>query len=179
MAGKQRRLLLFTLVVAITASGIGGSAVAGNGKGTRSKPYKLHTLVPLPESKGWKFRVNKSTPNANAAVHGANEFNSPPKPGRQFFMINVTMIYTGPGTSTAFEAGSFGAVGKTNVAYAQGTDDCGVLPNPLDDSTKVFSGGRITGNICFSVRKTDVSSLELFYEPLFSLNNVLKFFALK
>jgi hypothetical protein len=148
------------------------------GYGSRAHPYPIRSVVKLPDGKGWKFRVNKSIPNANALVHAENMFNDPPRRGRQYFIINVTMTYTGKGSSSPFDAGSFDSVGRSNVSYDY-SDDCGVTPKELDSYRKVFSGGSVSGNICFSVRRTDVSSLLLYYEPLFSLRDTQVFFALR
>ena len=122
----------------------------------------MHHLVKLPESGGWYLKVNRVTRNANAAVHAANEFNDPPKAGRQFFMIDVTFVNRSKKKDTILSLGQLSAVGHTNVAYDY-SDYCGVLPHELDDTKTVFPRGRLTGNICFSVRKKDVRSLELYY----------------
>jgi hypothetical protein len=169
------RALLLVLLTATFAA----TAVAATPKGSRTNPYRLHTLVKLPEGEGWKLRVNKSVPNATRVVLAENQFNDRPKAGRQFFMINITLVYTGKGSASAFAAVDLSVVGRSNVAYEGLDDDCGVIPDELDDFKKVFSGGRITGNICFSVRKSDVSSLLLFYEPSFSLRDTQVFFRVR
>lgn len=171
--------LVFALLIA-SVVGVGALALAAGPRGSRGNPYPIHRLVALPESKGWKLRVNKSIPNATALVLAENQFNDRPKAGRQFFMINISLTYTGRGSASAFTSVDLSAVGRSNVAYESGLDDsCGVVPNELEDLKKVFSGGRITGNICYSVRKGDASSLLLFYEPSFSLKDTQVFFKVR
>jgi len=168
-------------LVIIAAVGLGlalvGSTAAGlRGYGSRSNPYPIHHSVSLPGSGGWHLKVNGVLRNANAAVHAANEFNDPPARGHQFFMIRVTYVNRSKKSDEVFSLGELAAVGRTNVAYDY-SDDCGVLPHELDDMKTVFPGGHLTGNICFSVRKKDVASLELYYTPMFSEGDT--FFALR
>jgi hypothetical protein len=144
-------------------------------KGSRGNPIPRHQTVSIPESEGWRIRVNGSVPNATRAVLAENQFNDPPAAGRQFFMINVTATYAGGGKSTLLGGVSFGALGRSNVAYDSG-DSCGVVPKELDTFKDVFTGGKLTGNVCFSVRKSDVASLLLMVEPSISLNDRLVFF---
>ena len=40
-------------------------------------------------------------------------------------------------------------------------------------------GGSISGNLCFSVKKTDVASLLLVVEPAFSFRDVERFFRVR
>jgi len=164
--------------VLAAASLVAGALASG---GSRSHPIALHTLVKLPAANGWYARVNATVPNGTAAVLHENMFNDRPVAGRQFYLINITMSYRGKGSSDLLTAGSFSALGRSNVAYSDdgGTDSCGVTPHELDTFKTVFSGGAISGNLCFSVRRTDVASLELYFEPEFSLNNTKLFFALR
>ena len=106
-----------------------------------------------------------------------NEYNDKPAAGRQFFIINVTLTYAGKGADEALLSLSFYGLGRSNVAYDEG--DCGVIPQELDSMTKVFTGGKITGNLCFSVLRSDVASLLLYVEPSFSFADVRKFFRVR
>jgi len=139
---------------------------------SRSNPYPLGTDGRvLVEGKPWLLRVNSVTPDATAAVLAANQFNDPPLPGRQFFMMSLTYTYQGSGsTDAALLDFDLRAVGASNVSYTTfGTQSrCGVLPDPdLILSTigvSVFTGGSVTGNDCFSVLSGDVSSLVLYQD---------------
>jgi hypothetical protein len=155
-------------------------AAAGTGAGSRSHPYRIRTTHNLRESGGWQLRVNKSIPNATRIVMAENQFNDPPKSGHQFFMISITLKNGGKKVEDAFSAITLSAVGRSNVAYEPGSSDsCGVIRSELDEFKTVFPGGKLTGNICFSVRKRDAARLLLYYEPEFSLNDTQVFFALR
>jgi hypothetical protein len=174
------RTLCLVVVLTTTAVSVSAGFAYGisGGDGSLARPFPLHHFVRLAEGKGWKLRVNSTKPNATAAVQAANSFNKAPKAGRQFFMVNVTMAYAGKGTSTVFQAGQLKALGRASRAYTF-KDTCGVLPNELNEYKKIHAGQLVSGNICFSVKKTDARGLKLFYEPLFSLTNRRVFFALR
>ena len=178
-------VLLFVVVLAAVAS-----ALAAAPRGTRANPYRVHTFVRLPEGRGWKLRVNKTIPNATRAVVGWNKFNSPPRPGDQFFIINISLGYTGvranthfPGTprrgNTPFPPTRLSAVGRSNITYTSITDSCGSVPGALNFGWRVRTGESVSGNICFSVSKTDVRGLLLKYEDTFSLHPKAVFFKLR
>ncbi|MCY4085962.1 MAG: hypothetical protein OXG37_03525 [Actinomycetia bacterium] len=98
-----------------------------------------------------------------------NQFNDPPEAGRQFFIANITATYTGPGSDSFWDA-RLEAVGPSAVAYTSFRDSCGVIPDDFDLST-VFTGGTVTGNICWSVRATDAASLVMFDDDAFDEQN--------
>ncbi len=57
-------------------------------------------------------------------------------------------------------------------------DTCGVIPDEFDAFNEVFSGGTITGNVCWSVRSTDVQSLVLILDEGFGFDGERFFLAL-
>ena len=170
----MKRLRYLLLGLSLGSLAVAGLASASS-YGSRSNPVPKHTSVSIAGSDGWRVRVNSSTPNATAAVLAENEFNDRPAAGRQFFIINVTETYTGKGKSNAMEGLTLSALGRSNVAYDY-SDDCGVVPNEIEDTKDVFSGGSLTGNVCFSVKTSDAPSLLLMTEPGFSLDDTLAFF---
>jgi hypothetical protein len=175
--GPVKKLMALTGTVCATVlAGTATGSVQANGD--RAHPYALHTSVVIPSSHGWKLRVNKSVPNATQLVLRTNMFNDKPARGRQFFMINLTLTYVGRGSSSAFEGLSFKALGRSNVAYDV-SDSCGVTPNELDDFKKVYTGGSMSGNVCFSVKGTDAASLLLLVEPGTSFDDVERFFRVR
>jgi len=171
----KRRIIQAFACAAIALIITATVAQAASPRGSRARPVPLHTAFVIPDSKGWKVRVNSSIPNATKLVLAENQFNDEPAAGRQFYMINVTATYAGSGRSAAFSGLTFSALGRSNVAY-DSSDDCGVTPTEFDDFKKVFSGGSISGNVCFSVKKNDVPSLLLMVEPGFSFDDTLVFF---
>jgi hypothetical protein len=136
-------------------------------------------MYSIPGSHGWRVRVDGSIANANRLIEAENSpFNDPPPPGLQYFIIKVTIRYTGRGSSIWWQDLTFLALGRSNVAYDYSAD-CGLTPNELGDSKHVYSGGTQRGNICFAVKKTDLSSLLLLVEPVFSIEDVEKFFRVR
>ncbi len=165
--------LLFVFVLTVVAS-----ALAGGRKGTHTNPYQVHTFVLLPDGRGWKLRVNKSIPNATRAVVKWNKYNAPPRAGDQFFMINISLGYTGERADTPFNPQRLAAVGRSKITYTSITDSCGSVPGALNFGWRVRSGESVSGNICFSVSKSDVRGLLLKYEDTFSLHPKARFFRL-
>jgi len=159
----MKRWAIVLLALALLAA---ASAALGAGpRGSRGNPYPIRTTVRLPAGQGWKLRVNKSIPNATRLVLDWNRFNTPPKGGHQFFIINITLAYSGKGSASPFAPTHLFAVGRSKVEYSMVDDSCGgSVRGQLNFATKVVAGGRITGNVCFSVWKTDVRSLLHIYE---------------
>ena len=116
---------------------------------------------------GWTITVTAATPDATAQVLAANQFNQPPAPGNQFFMISVSATNTGTGSSTLQSGYAMRAVGASLTTYTTYDNACGVLPAPdvqLEDPLTA-SGGTISGNAaCWAVQSADASSLEMFYQ---------------
>jgi hypothetical protein len=131
-------------------------------KGSIGKPYPMRTTARLPGSGGWSLRVNKSTPNATLAVLGNGTWAV--RPGKQFFLINLTVAYSGKAPRAVFSAYNLFAVGRAGLAYTQVNDNCGDVRNGLDDFKRVPSGSRISGNLCFWVQETDARVLLLKYQ---------------
>jgi hypothetical protein len=131
--------------------------------GARENPYAIGQTGPL--GNNWNLRVNSVTPNASdqvVAYHDPGGFeNKPPPAGAQDFMAQVTLTYTGGGSSNAFDnvLDRLQAEGSHNAPYAYYS--CGVPPAPNFESVSgdLFSGQSITGNVCFQVAVNDVDSL--------------------
>jgi len=172
----RRTTSVFLLIAALVAA---ASAPAAASRGTRANPYRIRTLVRPPDSEGWKLRVNKSVPNATRSVLKWNKFNPPPRAGDQFFIINITLAYSGGGFDIPFAPTRLSAVGRSNITYTATTDSCGGIPEALHFRSRVRSGRNVTGNICFSVSKNDVRGLLLKYESEFSSNQKQVFFRLR
>jgi hypothetical protein len=138
--------------------------------GSRANPLALGQFGPYPTTlapTGWKVRVNSTVPDGTSQVLAANMFNSPPAAAHQFFLINVTFEYDGPGSASAtLLTGDLKAVGSAGTGYAQGSNDsCGVTPDDLDLTgigKDIFTGASITGNVCFSVLSSDAASLKMY-----------------
>lgn len=113
----------------------------------------------------WTLTVIQVISNANSLVQRENMFNDPPKAGNQFFMVRISATYSGPG-SESFSRGSLELVGASQIAYRNFEQSCGVIPDPLS-SRAVFTGGTLTGNLCWEVVRSDVDTLVMYYNRSF------------
>ncbi|MGB3325219.1 MAG: cupredoxin domain-containing protein, partial [Mycolicibacterium fortuitum] len=112
--------------------------------------------------------VLEVTPNADAMVAEANQFNDPPAEGRQYVIARVSITYVGADSGTPWVNLSFRAVGNRNVGYSIGGDGCGVVPDGLSDTPELFEGGQIETNVCWSIETVDVDSLVMYAEQYFA-----------
>ena len=131
-------------------------------QGTRENPIALGKEVALGD--GWRMKVDSANPDATAAILDYDSFNDPPVAGRQYFLVHVTVTFTGQG-SDIFE-GSFRlrAVGAAALGYSGFENGCGDIPDELSEN-EVFTGGTISGNACWEVRSNDAASLVLYDAP--------------
>lgn len=172
------KVALVVLAAAVAAAVlVAAPAGAAGAKGTRAHPYPMRTTVLLPKSHGWKLRVNGAVPNGTRLVLAASKHNFPPPAGEQYFLINVSMIYTGKGRDAPFSAFELTSVGRTGLTYTSLNDDCGTPPKALNDFRKVRSGGKLTGNVCFRVRQQDARGLLL--KAVFTSSAASVFFKLQ
>jgi hypothetical protein len=89
------------------------------------------------------------------AVMAENQFNAAPPEGYRFIGVDVTYAYTGNGSASPFVV-TAKAVGAANV---QLSSDCGVVPGQIDLTSDLFSGGSVTGTICFVAPTADPAML--------------------
>lgn len=141
--------------------GLGSSAtpVSGGATGTRENPIPIGMAVDVGEN--WQVTVLNVEPDATERVLAESEYNDPPEEGRQFFLAEVSITYTGDDSDT-FSSSELSAVGSSSVAYSAYEDSCGEIPDELP-SRELFPGGIITGNVCWSVQSQDVDSLVMYY----------------
>jgi hypothetical protein len=127
------------------------SAVSGGGhdpqpstKGSRDNPLPIGETV---SNQDWQ--VTLGTPReARAEVATANQFNSPPKVGMEYWIVPVTATYTGDKTGSPMFGIAVKFVGSDNRTY---DDRCGVIPDPLSDVGDLYKGGAARGNTCVCV----------------------------
>jgi hypothetical protein len=168
-------LLLASLVVATVVVATAAAATVATVRGTRTNPIPLGKEVALGD--GWKMKVDSATPDATAAVLDFNSFNDPPAAGRQFFMVRVTVTFTGQGSGSFDGAFRLRAVGGAALGYSGFENSCGEIPDELSQN-EVFTGGTISGNACWEVRSSDADSLVLYDAPP-SIVPMRLFFALR
>ena len=94
---------------------------------------------------GWTLTVGGPATDISDQVMAENQFNVPPPDGFRFIGVNVTYSYGGDGSASAF-AVTTKAVGDSNLSLSS---DCGVTPGEIDLTADIFSGGSVTGLVCF------------------------------
>lgn len=136
-------------------------------------------LVPLGKPRalgnGWTLTITGVNPDATSAILAADASNHAPLAGFQYVLVAVSATYGGSGSSHLTPATSLHAIGAANVAHSTSNSFCGKLPSPeLDiDNPLVFHGGKISGNAaCWMVPAGDVSTLEMYYQPLLASTRV-------
>ena len=114
----------------------------------------------------WSLRVLAVDTDAWDAIKEENQFNDPPNDGHKFVTVRLEVQYTGPGESPDLVWDlTPKAVGVSRVGYDDGFFNCGVIPDSLKDQPReLFTGGTVSGNVCFEVREKDLSSLLLYVD---------------
>lgn len=115
-----------------------------NQPGSRENPYPIGEAV---QSRNWEVTLGAPY-EAGAQIAAENEFNDPPKPGMQFWIVPVTATYTGDRTGNVTFDITVKFVGSDNRTY---DNSCGVIPNPLNDVGDLYKGGSAKGNKCVEV----------------------------
>jgi hypothetical protein len=121
---------------------------------TRALPVPLGTTATIAD--GWRVKVISVIPNA--------KLNMPAPAGAEDFMALVKLTYIGGGKgNTTPLYNNLETIGLHNATYPP---SCGgaKLPNPVLSyaGTDVFSGGSVTGHICWQIARNDAVSLVLF-----------------
>lgn len=148
---------------------------ADGGVGGRNNPVPFGTEAAV--GPDWRIKVLSTEPNGNASIQRANQFNDSPPTGGQFFIAKVELSYIGEGSSSPTFEVTLKAVGQGNVTYDPFTNDCGVVPSSLPDN-EIFSGGKVSGNVCWSIDSSDADTL-LMVADTGLLERNRGFFALK
>jgi hypothetical protein len=141
--------------------------------GTRSNPFPLGTDA---HDSRWNVRVSSVNWDAYSAIAAVWPTMPAPPTGLQDVMVNVTVTWlqTNEKTDPSFELDpSFDVVAGNGNPYYNRTGGgilqaCGGVPDSLDDVTYMLPNTPVTGNLCWQVLSTDVSSLELHYENQYS-----------
>ncbi|MEP7202782.1 MAG: hypothetical protein ABI894_09245 [Ilumatobacteraceae bacterium] len=147
------------------------AALSGPQAGALSTPARVAPTrigVVADVGEGWNVTVNSAAIDVTDAVLAGNEFNSPPPDGYRFIGVNLTYAYDGTGAASAFVV-SIKAVGSSNVSLST---DCGLVPGQIDLSSDIFSGGDVTGAVCFVV-PDGTSGLVVYATADFSGGNVM------
>lgn len=173
----MRLPVIFLAIVAVSAfAACGGGGDNSSGSlacspsprptpqvGTRANPVPI--CATLTTGDGWEITVLSTTPDGTAQVMAANQFDSTPVYGDQFFIATVQAKRTGT-TAAIFAATSvLRSVGRTTDRdYSTFNNYCGVVPDKFL-TTEPFPGEVVQGNVCWAVDSRDAPSLEMYYDP--------------
>ena len=111
----------------------------------RTAPAAVGTAQDVGE--GWAVTVNTPARDITDEVLAEGSFNEPPPAGYRFIGVDVTYAFSGNGSDTGFTVTTSG-VADGNVRLSI---DCGIIPNAIDEFSDVFTGGQVTGQLCFVV----------------------------
>src|SRR6202022_157049 len=124
----------------------------------RLQPFPLGAPGDLVD--GWQLLVTGVTPDAWSGIHSAVPSTTPPAPGLRDYMVRVQATYLGQGTGV-FSGMRLALVSGIQTTYDQLHNGCGIVPDMVPPNL-VTPGGGVRGNICFTVRASDLDSLVLF-----------------
>jgi hypothetical protein len=116
----------------------------------------------LPDA--WSVLVVSVTSNATETVLAQNQLNEPPMPGEQFVIARIQATNTGPGSARLGARFRLRATGDAGESYSTFENGCRVIPDEITD-VEVPAGATIGGNVCWSIRSSDVNSLLMYDSP--------------
>ena len=147
---------------------------------SRNKPMPLNRAMPIQGNVS--LRVVDVITNATPEVLNHSWLNDAPPTGFQYLIIVIEVHNDSDSVVDPFFLTDLGLIGKTNVAYSQFDLDnmCGLeIPNSINYLTSIFPGGKLTGNICFSVQSSEVDSLVMYHRDPWGLNENILYWALR
>ena len=124
--------------------------------------------IPLGKSQvtrdGFSLWVVDVIEDATQMVLAASTFQRPPREGHQFFIAKIKVKNNTSESKNFYSVHRLNAVGMSSVEYEQFDTDCyyNSVPDEFDDSREIFEGGELEGNLCFTVKHSDVGNLVLF-----------------
>ena len=130
----------------------------------------------LQGSDGTEIVVTGISEDAADLVMDANQFNDPPEPGNQFYMVTVAVSYVSGADSLNVGESDYSLIGNNRVVYTPFEHNCGVIPGELE--SELFPGGQAAGNVCFQVEASD-GNFVLIHEPFYSFEGERRFLSLE
>ena len=131
----------------------------------RSQPMPISK--PLELDNGLSISIETVTENANQIIKRHDAWTEPPSSGHQFMLVELKASNVGDEPIDLYPVTGLSLVGESNVSYDQGfSNECWTFPNEIDTSRTLFSNGSLSGNICFTVKSSDVDSLVMYYETI-------------
>jgi hypothetical protein len=144
------------------ASSIAGSTPtpapqANNGPGSQQHPFPLGAPGLLAD--GWQLVVTGVTPDAWKGIHDALPSTIGPSSDQRDFEVRVQATFMGQGTGV-FSGMRLALLSGLQTTYDQINNSCGTVPDMVPPNL-MTPGGSTRGNVCFTVRASDVDSLVL------------------
>ena len=113
--------------------------------GTRTNPVSLGQYFRPPDSP-LELKIESVDWDAWPEIEAENQFNDPPDAGNNFVLMGISVRNRG-NEADSFSSYQVSAVGSRAVEYRTFTDSCGVIPDNFEDTTRIFSGGELQGNV--------------------------------
>jgi hypothetical protein len=128
------------------------------GPGSSQQPFPLGAPGTLVD--GWQLVVTGVTPDAWSGIHSAITSSVAPAPDQRDYMLRVQATFVGQGTGV-FSAMRLALLSGVQTTYEQLHNNCGIVPDMVPPNL-VTAGGSLRGNVCFTVRSSEIDSLVLF-----------------
>jgi hypothetical protein len=128
------------------------------GAGSLQQPYPEGAPGLLAD--GWQLVITGVTPDAYTGIKTDVPSSTAPASDQRDFMVRAQATYQGPGTGV-FSGVRLALISGTGNKYDQIYNSCGVIPAPLPLNV-VTAGNTVRGNVCFTVRASDIGTLVLF-----------------
>lgn len=135
---------------------LAAGAPAGR-RGDRGSPVPPGELADIGE--GWRLQVLDVIEDGTELVLAENQFNDPPREGTKFTLVEVALGYYGlddPGN--AF----IPSISGVAAASVELDEDCGVIPDDFRTSTELFTGGVLSGTLCYVTTAADDGTVQLY-----------------
>ena len=121
------------------------SSGTDNQAGSRENPMRVGETL---KTKDWEIVLG--TPREAAAeIADTNPFNKPPEPGMEYWIVPLTVTYTGDSTGYPMNL-AVDFVGSDNKTY-NGFKCSVVIPDSILDVGQLYKGGTATGNKCVTI----------------------------
>ena len=163
-----------------TSSLIPSSTSAPEGH-SREKPTSFNRSLPI-QGNDVSLSVVDVIEDATSEVLNHSWLNHAPPAGFQYLIVNIEVHNDSDSVVDPFFLTNLGLIGNANVAYSQLDfgNMCGLeIPDSINYMTSIFPGGKLTGNICFSVQSSEVDSLVMYHRDPWGLNDNILYWALR
>jgi hypothetical protein len=151
-------------VVTLPGGTSSSAAAAPTTAGPRTAPGSLQQPFPLGApgvlADGWQLVVTGVTPDAWSGIHSAVPSTIAPASDQRDYVVRVQATFVGQGTGV-FSGMRLALLSGIQTTYDQLHNACGTVPDMVPPNL-MTPGGSTRGNVCFTVRASDVGSLTLF-----------------